>query len=60
MKIGSLVRLRIVMLDDNEFWRANENVGIVVDYDGDIAKVRWIDTEKTTSHLDIMLEVLCK
>jgi hypothetical protein len=40
--------------------RVNENVGIVVDYDGDIAKVRWVDTEKTTSQLGLMLEVLCK
>tara|TARA_Y100000592_G_scaffold89694_1_gene147259 strand:+ start:507 stop:689 length:183 start_codon:yes stop_codon:yes gene_type:complete len=60
MKIGSIVRLRIVMLDDKEVYRTNKNVGVVVDYDGDIAKVRWVDTEKTTSHLALMLEVLCK
>jgi len=60
MKIGSIVKIRIVKFDNKEFWRANENVGIVVDYDGDIAKVRWVDTEKTTSHLGLMLEVLCE
>ena len=60
MKVGSLVRLRIVKLDDKKIHRANKNVGIIVDYDGDIAKVRWVDTEKTTSHLALMLEVVCK
>lgn len=60
MRIGSLVRLRIVKIDDKEMHRVNENVGIVVDYDGDIAIVRWVDTEKTTSQLGLMLEVLCK
>ena len=60
MRVGSMVRLRIVKFDNKEFWRANENVGVVVDYNGDIAKVRWVDTEKTTSHLALMLEVLCE
>ena len=60
MQVGSIVRLRIVKFDDKEVHRANKNVGIIVDYDGDIAKVRWVDTEKTTSHLALMLEVVCK
>mgnify|MGYP005660045851 CR=1 FL=1 len=60
MKIGSIVKIRIVKFDDKEVHRVNENVGVVVDYDGDIAKVRWVDTEKTTSHLGLMLEVLCR
>tara|TARA_A200000159_G_C7034361_1_gene219369 strand:- start:8 stop:190 length:183 start_codon:yes stop_codon:yes gene_type:complete len=60
MQVGSIVKLRIVKLDGKEVHRANESVGIVVDYDGDIAKIRWVDTEKTTSHLGLMLEVLCK
>ena len=60
MKIGSIVKIRIVKFDDKEVHRVNENVGVVVDYDGDIAKVRWVDTEKTTSHLGLMLEVLCE
>ena len=60
MKIGSIVKIRIVKFDDKETHRVNENVGVVVDYDGDIAKVRWVDTEKTTSHLGLMLEVLCE
>jgi len=60
MRVGSLVRLRIVKIDDKEMHRVNENVGIVVDYDGDIAKVRWVDTEKTTSQLGLMLEVVCE
>ncbi len=60
MQVGSIVKLRIVKIGDKEMHRANESVGIVVDYDGDIAKIRWVDTEKTTSHLGLMLEVLCK
>ena len=60
MRVGSLVRLRIVKIDDKKMHRVNENVGVVVDYDGDIAKVRWVDTEKTTSQLGLMLEVVCE
>ena len=60
MRVGSMVKLRIVKFDDKEVYRANENVGVVIDYNGDIAKVRWVDTEKTTSHLALMLEILCE